>query len=365
MTEVITKEGYKAPKILVLGVGGGGNNAINRMVESKEFQVSYVAVNTDKMVLANSKAHDTLVIGEKLTMGYGAGGDPEVGEESARENADEIEKLVKGYQMVILTGGMGGGTGTGAMPVIAKICQEQKVLSVAVVTKPFSFEGKKKMLIAQNGIERLREVVDTLLIIPNNKLLEMKDMTMDLEMAFWMADSVLKNTIDAITNIIFNCGTVNLDFNDLRTVLAKKGEGHLGTSTAYEGADVFKAVDAALHSPLLETTLKGASYVLVNCSGKCNLIELNAAIEYVQEEVGEDTYVMWGTVTPKDAGENIVVTIIATGLNSQEDSIENTKIVTKQPEVFKTKSAEEEIQLIIPDFLLPKKNDNHFTPNTI
>lgn len=321
MSEIVNQEEYKAPKILVLGIGGGGNNALNRMIEHNEFPVHYIAVNTDKMVLEKSKAEECVAIGEKLTGGYGAGGDPEIGAASAEENTEAIENLVHGAQMVILTCGMGGGTGTGAIPVIAKICQEQRILTVAVVTKPFSFEGHKKMQIADTGIAKLRDVVDTLLIIPNNKLLEMNDKTLNLDAAFLLADSVLQNAIQAITNIIFNCGTINLDFNDLRTVLSKKGEGHLGISSDDESGDIIRATEAAMNSPLLDTELKGASYVLVNCSGRINLAELNSAIAHIQEAVGEDTYVMWGTVAPAEESDTITVTIIATGLNKKPDSI--------------------------------------------
>lgn len=354
MLEIKTKEQYNDPKILVLGVGGGGNNALNRMIDNNEFPVRYIAVNTDKMVLENTKAGETIAIGEKLTGGYGAGGDPEIGAASAEESAEEIESIVRGAQMVIITGGMGGGTGTGAIPVIAKICMEQKILTIAVVTKPFVFEGKRKMEIAETGISKLRDNVDTMLVIPNNKLLEMKDKMLDLESAFLIADSVLENTIYALTNIIFNCGTVNLDFNDLKTVLTKKGEAHLAISSNYEGGDILKAVDAALHSPLLETQLKGASYVLVNCSGKINLMELNAAVEHIQDEVGKDTYVMWGTVnSDRENKDNVVVTIIATGLNKPQV---NSNI--NMPELGDIMRKEQR-DIVIPPFLKKSINEQN------
>lgn len=325
MIELSVQKDYEHPEILVLGIGGAGNNAVNRMVETGDYEVTYVAVNTDKMVLGRSRSMQTLAIGEKLTGGYGAGGDPEVGEAAAAESTEALKSLLTEAKMVILTGGMGGGTGTGAIPVIAALCRELKILSVAVVTKPFTFEGKRRTEVAAAGIEKLKSSVDTLLVIPNDRVLEMKSEASDIETAFAAVDSVLSDTISAITNIIFNCGRVNLDFNDLKTVLADKGEGHLGIATGTPDSDISGIINTALHSPLLETDIRGAAYVLINVSGKFSMKELDAAIQQVRSECGEDTYIMWGTVAPDDAGDEIVVTIIATGLK---------EVMSKTPRVF-------------------------------
>ncbi|MCF0128394.1 MAG: cell division protein FtsZ [Pseudobutyrivibrio sp.] len=362
MIQIVSEEEYKAPKVLVIGIGGGGNNAINRMMEQSNYKVTYVAVNTDKMVLDNSHAQDRLAIGEKLTGGYGAGGDPEIGAASAEESAEEIEALVKGAQMVVLTAGMGGGTGTGATPVIAKICKELKILTVAVVTKPFSFESRKKMDIAETGIAKLKDNVDTLFIIPNNRLLELNDKTLDLNKAFLLADSVLQNTLIAITSIIFNCGVIHLDFNDLRTVLMRKGISYIGLSNDYEGNDIVKAIEVALNSPFLETSIQGASYVLVTVSGKINLLELNAAVESVQDRAGKDAYIMWGTVEAEDDSDNVGVTIIATGMegNSSKPVFDPTPIIpdpifqAKPNLIIPPKATIKEDDFVIPKFILDK-----------
>jgi len=349
MKEIIEKREQKnSPKILVVGVGGGGNNALDRMISFNDFLVTYIAVNTDMDVLNDSNAENKVSIGRKLTGGFGAGGNPEIGAASADESELELSALFEGSQMVILTGGMGGGTGSGAIPVIAKLCKSMNILTVAIVTKPFSFESRQRMQIAEQGIEKLRDAVDTLLVIPNDKLLTISEKGMFLEDAFNLADTVLKNTIDAITNIIFNSGTVNLDFNDLKSVLINKGEAHLGISITNENTNLLETVKNAINSPLLETSLVGASHILINTSGKIDLAELNNAISYVQEIAGNDTYIMWGTVTPKEKTEEICVTIIATGLGTK--NIPKRELTPHIPS-DKIKNAVVEKEINIPTFL--------------
>ena len=355
------------PKILVIGIGGGGNNAVNRMVNSNTCSDSleYVAINTDQMVLNNSQAAQTLTIGPKLTGGFGAGGNPEIGCASAEESEDAIKSILSGCNMAILTAGMGGGTG--ATPVIARLCKEMNILSIAVVTKPFSFEGCKKEKSAEAGIEKLTEQIDTLFVIPNNRLFTNTDKNLTVAEAFELADSVLKNTIEAITNIINNCGLINLDFNDLKSVLGHKGLGHIGISHVNDRNAIMDAMKEAIHSPLLETDLQGASHVLINCSAGLNLIELNTAISYVQEIVGNNADIIWGTVSTDENPDDISVTLIATGF-STPTAKEHPSILPKYSvpldkvpataSLLPPKPLESNIPLkpiIIPDFIKGKK----------
>lgn len=304
-----------APKILVMGIGGGGNNALDRMISSQLKGVCYAAVNTDAQVLNHCHAEILLQIGEKLTGGYGAGADPSVGEAAAIESEDDIKSVISGYNMVILTCGMGGGTGTGAIPVIAKCCRDAGVLVMAVVTMPFTFESGQRTTVAQAGVEKLKNYVDTLLVIPNDKLLTISERTLYLEDAFVMADSILKYTIEGITNIVYNQGTINIDFNDLKSTIANKGMGHLGIGTVASDGSILEAVKQAINSPLLETSIEGAENMLINTSGRINIIDLNEAISYVRDVVGSNVKIIWGTVTDKEQEDDkIVVTLIATGM---------------------------------------------------
>ena len=315
MLEIMNIASANVPKILVIGVGGGGNNALDRMIESKLTGVNYLSVNTDAQVLMDCKAEEKLQIGKKLTRGYGAGADPQVGEAAAIENEEDIRNMVKDADMCIITCGMGGGTGTGATPVIAKCCKEAGILTVAVVTTPFTFENTPRIVAAKNGIEKLKNNVDTLLVIQNDKLIGISNKPLLLEDAFERADSVLKYTIEGITNIIRNKGMVNLDFNDLRTTLMNKGIGHLGIGTANVDGSILDAVKQAINSPLLDTTIEGAENLLINTSGKININSLNEAIGYVRELAGSKVNIIWGTVTDTKMEEDkIVVTLIATGM---------------------------------------------------
>ncbi len=308
------------PNISVIGIGGGGNNAVDRMIEAGLSHVSFMAVNTDYHVLDECLAQNKIQIGKKLTGGYGAGADPVVGEAAAKENEDDIREAVKDANMVILTCGLGGGTGTGSIPVIAKICKDAGVLTYAVVTLPFSFEGKPREQTAKRGLENLRKNVDLLLVIPNDKLLHISEKQLFLEDAFIIADNVLRQTIEGITNLIFNKGIINLDFNDIKTTSLDKGLAHLGVGTVREGGSVIDAVKQAINSPLLDTEIDNATNILINTSGRVNLNELNEAISYVQSLVSPATNIIWGTVTDKEKSEDgtIVVTLIATGIQDKK-----------------------------------------------
>ena len=353
------------PNIKVIGVGGCGNNAINRLAHQTPYPIQFVAINTDQMVLDKSEADTCITIGKKLTGGFGAGGNPEIAYAAAEENADEIKEIINDANMVILTAGMGGGTGTGALPYIAKMCKDLGILTVAVVTTPFSFENPNRSDVARAGIQNLEKCVDTLLVISNDKLLTSNEKIVTMSSAFTLADSVLKNSIDTITNIVFNCGTVNLDFNDLKTVLGDKGYGHLGIGYADENTSITDAIKQAVNSPLLSTNLSGAKYVMINSSGDVNLIELNNAIQYIQEIVGTEAKIMWGTVSSKEQLEdnkNSLITIIATGLNDSSGTnktsptnlpMKNTYNTVKVSDInnLLAKSEKKENELVIPTFL--------------
>ncbi|MBQ8315794.1 MAG: cell division protein FtsZ [Lachnospiraceae bacterium] len=334
MLEILCEGTKNGPMIKVIGVGGGGNNALDRMMEANLSGVHYIAVNTDAQVLSMCHAETKIQIGKKLTKGYGAGADPIVGETAATENEEEIRQAIEGADMCIVTCGMGGGTGTGAAPVIAKLCKDAGILTVAVVTTPFSFENTPRIVAAKNGVEKLQEVVDTLLVIPNDKLIGLSDKALLLEDAFLVADSVLRYTIEGITNIVSNRGTVNLDFNDLRTTLLNKGTGHLGIGTVDVGEPLIEAVKQAINSPMLETTIEGAENLLINTSGKVNVMALNDAISYVKEIAGSKVNIIWGTVTQKDYDEDkVVVTLIATGMAREKKMPEAKRAEQKRPEL--------------------------------
>ena len=363
MLEIKCDNFLDGPKIMVIGVGGGGNNALDRMIDSQLRGVDYVAVNTDIQVLNACKADTRIQIGKKLTKGYGAGADPEIGETAAVENEEDIRTAVQGSDMCIITCGMGGGTGTGAAPVIAKCCRDAGILTIGVVTTPFSFENTPRITAAQNGIEKLKTNVDTLLVIPNDKLIGLSEKPLLLEEAFEIADSVLKYTIEGITNIVHNKGVVNLDFNDLRTTLLNKGIGHLGIGTVDVECSVLEAVKQAINSPLLETSIEGAENLLINTSGKVNIVALNEAISYVRELAGDKVNIIWGTVTKADYDEEkIVVTLIATGMADQNKTSKTTvkstvKSIGKPAESdfvlknYRMPVPKKEIELVVPPFL--------------
>ena len=301
-------------RILVIGIGGAGNNAVNRMVESQVELVEFIGINTDRQALALSKAPVTIQIGEKLTKGLGAGAQPEIGQKAAEESMEVIQKAITGADMVFLTCGMGGGTGTGAIPVVAKIAREMGILTVAVVTKPFKFENKTRMNNAIMGIEKLKEVVDTLIVIPNDKLLEIVDRRTSIKEAFGKADEVLEQAVTGITDLINIPSLINLDFADVRTVMENKGIAHIGIGEGHGDGKADDAVKTAVTSPLLETSIRGASHVIINISGDVSLIEVNDAASYVQDLAGDGANIIFGARYDEEPADTCKITVIATGI---------------------------------------------------
>ncbi len=314
MLEIMNTEMEAAAKIIVIGVGGAGNNAVNRMVEEGIGGVEFIGVNTDKQALALCKAPTLIQIGEKLTKGLGAGAQPEVGQKAAEENIEELTAAVQGSDMVFVTCGMGGGTGTGAAPVVAKIAKEQGILTVGVVTKPFVFEAKQRMVNALSGIDRLKENVDTLIVIPNDKLLEIVDRRTKMSDALKKADEVLQQAVQGITDLINQPALINLDFADVCTVMRDKGLAHIGIGNAKGDDKANEAVRMAVASPLLETAIDGATHVIVNLSGNLTLADVADATTYVQELIGEEANVILGAKEDPAMDDEVVVTVIATGL---------------------------------------------------
>ena len=316
----ITEEtnGIDGAKIIVVGVGGGGNNAVNRMVEEDIKGVDFLGVNTDKQALDLCKAPNLLQIGEKLTKGLGAGGQPEVGEKAAQESAEDISAAVKGYDMVFVTCGMGGGTGTGAAPVVAQIAKEQGILTVGVVTKPFTFEAKTRMNNAMGGIDRLKANVDTLIVIPNDRLLEIVDRRTSMQEALTKADEVLQQSVQGITDLINTPSLINLDFADIQSVMKEKGLAHIGIGEGQGDEKANEAVQQAVSSPLLETKIDGATDVIVNVSGDISLLDASDAVNYVKDLVGESANIIFGAKADESMTDMIKVTVIATGLEEDQ-----------------------------------------------
>lgn len=303
--------------IKVVGVGGAGNNGVNRMVDAGLRGIEFIAVNTDRQALNMSKANKKIQIGEKLTRGLGAGADPEVGKCSAEESKAELAEALKGADMVFVTAGMGGGTGTGAAPVVAEVSKEMGILTVAVITKPFPFEGKRRMLQADNGIEELKQCVDTLIIIPNEKLLQVVEKQTSVMEAFKMADDVLRQGVQGISDLITIPGLVNLDFADVKTIMIDAGIAHMGIGRATGDHRAQEAARQAIHSPLLETSIEGAGGVLINVTGgrDLGLLEINEAAELVQKSVDPEANIIFGAVIDENIENEIVITVIATGFS--------------------------------------------------
>ena len=322
MLEIMTNEAESSAKIIVIGVGGAGNNAVNRMVEEAIGGVEFVGVNTDKQALTLCKAPTVLQIGEKITKGLGAGAQPEVGQKAAEESIEEVKKIIEGADMVFVTCGMGGGTGTGAAPVIAGAAKEMGILTVGVVTKPFRFEAKTRMNNALAGIENLKKAVDTLIVIPNDKLLEIVDRRTTMPEALRKADEVLQQAVQGITDLINLPALINLDFADVQTVMTDKGIAHIGIGEARGDDKAMEAVQQAVSSPLLETTIKGATHVIINISGDISLMDANDAASYVQELTGEDANIIFGAMYDDTVADYCRITVIATGLN--DDNLQQT-----------------------------------------
>lgn len=308
-------------QIKVIGVGGGGNNAVNRMVEAQLKGVEFISVNTDKQALYTSKAEYKVQIGEKLTRGLGAGANPEVGKRAAEESKDEIVKLLQGADMVFVTAGMGGGTGTGAAPVVAGLAKEMGILTVGVVTKPFAFEGKIRMKNAEGGIAELKSKVDTLITIPNDRLLQIVQKNTSMLDAFAVADDVLKQGIQSISDLIAVEGLINLDFADVTTIMKDKGLAHMGIGSASGETRAIDAARQAIQSPLLETSIQGAKGVLLNVTGGPNLglFEVNEASTLVMESCDPEANVIFGASIKEDLGDEIMITVIATGFEGLQN----------------------------------------------
>ena len=314
MLEIKINESESAAKIIVVGVGGAGNNAVNRMVDGNIEGVEFIGINTDRQALQMCKAPTAIQIGEKLTKGLGAGAQPEIGMKAAEESEEELASALKGADMVFVTCGMGGGTGTGAAPVIARIAKDMGILTVGVVTKPFRFEAKVRMQNAMEGIEHLKDNVDTLIVIPNDKLLEIVDRRTTMPEALKKADEVLQQAVQGITDLINVPGLINLDFADVQTVMTDKGIAHIGIGKAKGDDKAIEAVKQAVSSPLLETTIQGASHVIINVSGDIGLMEANEAATFVQELAGDTANIIFGAMYDETVQDEATITVIATGL---------------------------------------------------
>jgi len=329
-------------KIKVIGIGGGGGNAINRMIESGVKGVEFIAANTDYQVLKNSKADIKIQIGKELTDGLGAGGKPEVGRESAVESKKEIEETLAGADMVFITCGMGGGTGTGAASVIAEIAQSIGALTVAIVTKPFTFEGKRRMENAEAGIEELKKHVDTLIVIPNDRLREIIDKSTPLLEAFKEVDNVLRRGVQSISDLIAVVGLVNLDFADVKAVMEKSGNAIIGIGIGMGEDRAVEAARQAVSSPLLETDIKGATDAIINITGGVNLtlFEAEQAAEVVRQASDSEINTIFGSVINENLNDEVIVTVIATGFDKAKKNREDVLYNAKENNNFKRASRE-------------------------
>ena len=352
--------------IKVIGVGGAGNNAVNRMIEAEIKGVDFIAVNTDRQALQISKAKTKIQIGEKITRGLGAGANPDIGAQAAEENKAEVAEVLRGADMVFVTAGMGGGTGTGAAPIVAQAAKEMGILTIGVVTKPFTFEGKKRLSQAERGIESLKGKVDTLVVIPNDKLLQIVDRKTSIVEAFKMADDVLRQGVQGISDLIAIPGLVNLDFADVKTIMLNQGMAHMGVGRASGENRAEDAAKEAIQSPLLETSIEGAKGVIINITGSSDLglHEVNTAAELVQRSVDPEANIIFGTVTDESMGDEIQITVIATGFEKNEPissiGVDNMvsknweKKITSIPSSSEVSSSQNDLD--IPSFLRKNKN---------
>ena len=355
--------------IKVIGVGGAGNNAINRMVDAGIKGVEFIAVNTDRQALQLSKASSRIQIGEKLTRGLGAGANPEIGTQAAEESKAEIAEALRGADMVFVTAGMGGGTGTGAAPIVASAAKELGILTIGVVTKPFTFEGKKRLSQAEKGIINLKEKVDTLVVIPNDKLLQVIDRRTSIVEAFKMADDILRQGVQGISDLISVPGLINLDFADVKTVMLNTGMAHMGIGRASGENRAEDAAKQAIQSPLLETSIEGASGVIINITGGSDigLHEANIAAELVQRSADPEANIIFGTVTDDTLEDEVVITVIATGFEKDEDKISSIGVDNLVSKAWDkklnsiptpTESSNSQNDLDIPPFLRKNKGLN-------
>ena len=345
-------------QIKVVGVGGGGNNAVNRMIETGLKGVDFIAVNTDKQALSGSQAETKIQIGEKLTKGLGAGANPEVGQKAAQESEEDITSILNGSDMVFITAGMGGGTGSGAAPLIAKTAKEMGILTVGVVTKPFTFEGKVRRDNAEEGIKLLKKYVDSLVVVPNDKLLQISERTTSVKDAFNKADDVLRLGVQGISDLISEAGLINLDFADVKAIMSDKGIAHMGVGHGSGDNRVEEAVKSAIESPLLETSINGAKAILLNvCGGEdLTMLEINQAAEIIEQAADKDASIIFGFSMKDDIENELQITVIATGF---EDKSENGPMsifdkIGGGREQDNDVPVKSETDFPIPDFLSPR-----------
>ena len=324
--------------IRVIGVGGGGNNAVNRMISTNIRGVDFIAINTDRQAIRRSDAPTQLVIGEKITKGFGAGANPAIGARAAEESIEDIKQALTGADMVFVTAGMGGGTGTGAAPVVARVAKEMGILTVGIVTKPFAFEGKRRMDQAMEGISELSQYVDSLVIIPNERLKQVSDTRITLANAFEIADDVLRRGVQSISELINVPSFINLDFADVTSVMADAGYAHMGVGSASGKDKAEQAAKAAISSPLLETTMNGATGILISitASNDVGLEDIDLASTLIANEASPNANVIWGVAFDNDLDDEMRITIIATGFNKKPDDDTRTVTVTAEQNVPKT-----------------------------
>ena len=317
-------------KIKVIGVGGGGNNAVNQMIVSDVDGVEYILVNTEKGILerANTNGCKTLQIGKEVAQGLGAGANPEVGEKAAKESIDDIDKILDGTDLLFVTAGMGGGTGTGAIPVIAEEAKKRGILTIGIVTKTFAFEGKNRSVRANLGIDKLKPNVNALIVISNDKLLKNTESNVSILNAFKMTDDILKQGIQSITDIINSVGTINVDFADVKTILGYTGFSYMGIGESSGENKIVEATLNALNNPLTETGIDGAKGVIFNIKGSedISLEDINKSASLIGEKVSPDANVIFGTVIDEDLGDNVIVTVVATGVEEKETKNDNKRI---------------------------------------
>ncbi len=339
----INNEGNLA-KMLVVGVGGGGNNAVNRMIDQHIKGVEYAVVNTDAQQLTSSKSSNKIQIGEKLTKGLGAGARPEIGLQAAEESKEELLAAIKEYDMLFITAGMGGGTGTGAAPLIAALAKELGILTIGIVTKPFEFEGPQRMEYAEKGIAALKQYVDTLLVIPNEKIFSIIDKKASTKVAYAKANEVLQQAVEGISQIIYEEGVINLDYNDAARIMKGQGVAHIGVGRASGEKRAEEAAKMAINSPLLETSIAGATQMLVNviASEEVSMVDVKESLEYIRKATGQNANIIFGQVENDSLGDEMIVMVIATGFNGQPAANDLQINLTKQEHSEETVSQQPE-----------------------
>jgi len=360
---LVKPDSARLAKLKVIGIGGGGGNAVSSMIDSAEIAgVEFIAVNTDAQVLLNNKAPTKVQIGEKLTKGLGVGGDSDLGTQAAEESAEKVKELLIDTDMVFVTAGMGGGTGTGAAPVIARLAKDAGALTVAIVTKPFVFEGARRMVAAEDGIEKLAEVVDTLIVIPNQRLMDVIDKKMTLLEAFKVVDGILGQAVHGIAEIITTAGLINVDFADVKTVMANAGTALLGIGTGVGENRAQMAARAAISSPLLDVSIEGARGVLFNIAGGTDLtmFEVDEAAKVISSAADPDANIIFGAVVKEDLIDQVRITVIATGFDQTRSRIAQMAKSTKPPVVegvVSEKPKEEEMTFSEEEETVPPETD--------